>query len=1021
MSLHSNRELFDLALSLAPESRDAWLAQAAADPEQLQQVRALLAACDTQSNIAGRVRRAADASSRELGWSGHLGPYRLLELLGEGGMGMVWKAERDDGEFRHQVAIKTLRGRPSPAAVERLRQERQILAGLVHPHIARLLDGGTTPAGDPYLVMEYIDGMPLRDWLRATRPSLQQRLQLFATLCRAVAFAHQRLVVHCDIKPGNVMVRADGTPVLLDFGVAQLVDLANEEAPELSFAGTPAYASPEQLLHQPVTVQSDVWGLGMLMIELLAGVRPTCRLLDGRAEELPLASSLAEGLSVQERAERLALDPQRLRGDLDSLLAKALRVEARQRYSGAAELALDLDNHLAHRPVSARGGHWRYLLGKTLRRHRAAVVAGALALAALISLSLSLLRQYEQTRLALAVAEQRQQELRGTVEFLTGMFSEFDPNVAPGRLLTPQALTDLAKARLDALPDLPPGARIELMRSLASIYNNIGANEPALELSLKLIELLQQHGAADTELASARLMAAISLERLGRVKEGLVMAQQAERGSRGSTDALLRGETLLALGLAWQNNADPTAAEASYAQAEGYFRQSPGGQAGLAKLLHNRGHLALYQGQAERALDDYREAVRIKTAVANADHPTVFTSRMGEVKALSRLGRYPEALAVLTDLIPRVERTLGTGSDRYRILQSELGSVYQDLGQLQPSRAAYLQAVELSQGDGHEDLNYAYLLNNLASLDELRGDTEQALAGYAQSLALRERLGADAVSLARVRMNMARTLIEAGQVDAAQALITAATAARQQVLAPDHPDQIQAPVLRLLSAVALGDAEGVASNLVVLRAALAGTITGMSPLQQSQVELAIARGELSLQGIDSASEFAASAHQRRTQLFPAGHPMLAQSALVGASARLAAGDHEQAAQLIEQAAPAIETQMHATAPLRRELARLRAALATIGRAAFVHPQRAGGLIADHRQAVAADGDGRAAEHVEGGDGGSAGAGRIGASGHLDGIDAGVVAIGDDRDAGGVDRDRTQQTVAAAEVVDHGHR
>jgi serine/threonine-protein kinase len=926
MSLRSNRELFDLALSLAPESRDAWLVEAASDPGQLQQVRALLAACDTQSNVAGRVRRAADASTRELGWCGHLGPYRLLELLGEGGMGMVWKAERDDGEFRHQVAIKTLRGRPSSAAVERLRQERQILAGLVHPHIARLLDGGTTPAGDPYLVMDYIDGMPLRDWLVTTRPSLPQRLQLFATLCRAVAFAHQRLVVHCDIKPGNVMVRADGSPVLLDFGVAQLVDLANEEAPELSFAGTPAYASPEQLLHQPVTVQSDVWGLGMLMVELLSGVRPACRLLDGRAEELPLASSLALGLSAQERAERLALDAQALRGDLDSLLAKALRAEARQRYSGAAELALDLDNYLAHRPVSARGGHWRYLLGKTLRRHRAAVMGAVIALAAVIALSLTVLQQYEQTRLALGVAEQRQQELRGTVEFLTGMFSEFDPNVAPGRLLSPQALTDLAKARLDALPDLPPGARIELMRSLASIYNNIGANEPALELSLKLVEQLQQHAASDTELASARLMAAISLERLGRVKEGLAMAQKAERGSRDSNNPRLQGETLLALGLAWQNNADPAAAEASYAQAEGYFRQTPSGQAGLAKLLHNRGHLALYQGQAERALDDYREAVRIKTALANADHPTVFTSRTGEAKALSRLGRYPEALAVLTDLIPKVERTLGTGSDRYRILQSELGSVYQDLGQLQPSRAAYLKAVELSQVDGHEDLNYAYLLNNLASLDELRGDTEQALIGYAQSLALRERLGADPVSLARVRMNMARTLIDAGRVDAAQPLIGAATAARQQLLAPDHPDQSQAPMLRVLSAIERGDSDGVESDLVALRAALAGAITGMSPLQQSQVELAIAQGELSLRRTDSASEFAASAHQRRTQLLPAGHPMLAQSALVWARARLAAGDREQAAQLIEQAAPAIETQMHATAPLRRQLAQLHAAL-----------------------------------------------------------------------------------------------
>ncbi|SDD37947.1 serine/threonine-protein kinase [Aquimonas voraii] len=926
MSARSNRELFDQALSLAPESREGWLAGAAANPEQLRQVRALLAASDADSAIVGRVRRAADASSRELGWSDHIGPYRLLELLGEGGMGMVWMAERDDGEFRQRVAIKTLRGRASPSAVERLRQERQIQAGFVHPHIARLLDGGTTAAGDPYLVMDYIDGMPLRDWLLATRPGLAQRLQLFALLCRAVAFAHQRLVVHCDIKPGNVMVRADGSPALLDFGVAQWLGFANEDAPELSFAGTPAYASPEQLLRQPVTVQTDVWGLGMLMIELLSGVRPACRIVDGRVEELPLASSLAQTLDEKTRAERQALAPQALRGDLDCLLAKALRIEARQRYSGAAELAIDLENHLAHRPVSARGGHWRYLLGKSLRRHRAAVAAGALSLAALTALSVSLLRQYEQTRMALAVAEQRQQELGSTVGFLTRLFSEFDPNVAPGRALTPKALTDLAKARLDALPDMPAGARIELMHSLGSIYNNLGANEPALELSLRLIDLLHRQAASNDALARARLLAAISLERLGRNREGLAMAQQAERDSRASDDPLLRGESLLALGLAWQNAADPAAAEASYAQAETWFRRSAEGQPGLAKLLHNRGHLALYQGETQRALEAYREAVRIKTLLADADHPTVFTSRMGEAKALSRLGAFSEALAVLTDLIPRVERTLGTASDRYRILQSELGSVYQDLGELAPSRSAYLRAVELSQRDGHEDLNYAFLLNNLASLDELRGDTDQALAGYAQSLALRERLGADAVSLARVRMNMARTLIAAGQVDAAQTLIGDAMAARQQHLAADHPDQSQAPALLLLSAVARRDSQGVESNLAVLHAALAGSIAGMSPLQHSQVELAIAEGERTLQRVDRASEFAARAHQRRSELFPAGHPMRAQSALVWARVRLAAGDRAQASRLIAQAAPIIESQMHAGAPLRGELARLRAAL-----------------------------------------------------------------------------------------------
>src|SRR5690606_2952448 len=295
----------------------------------------------------------------ELQVGDRLGQWQLVERLASGGMGTVFVAERVDGLFRQRVAIKLLRGVGSdPGIAGRMAEERRILAGLGHPGIARLFDGGTTPSGHPYLVMEYIDGPPLDAHCRHHGLGLHERLQLFLRVCRAVQAAHQRLVVHCDLKPSNILVRDEVAPVLLDFGIARVLGQGQGGDDPSAFC-TPAYASPEQLAGASVDVTSDVFSLGVLLVELMAR-RTTGRGIDDRDRPVPLPSVLAQDDPGWARA---------LRGDLDAITAKACALDPAQRYPTVEAFAGDIERHLAHRPVTARAATPGYRAGRWLRRH----------------------------------------------------------------------------------------------------------------------------------------------------------------------------------------------------------------------------------------------------------------------------------------------------------------------------------------------------------------------------------------------------------------------------------------------------------------------------------------------------------------------------------------------------------------------------------------------------------------------------------------------------------------------------
>jgi len=372
-------ELFQLVAEWPRESRASFLSgRCAQDPELRREVESLLAADDgAEAFVACKFAGLdvlADIADGTIPAGGRAGEYRVVRLLGSGGMGSVYLAERDDGEFHQQVAIKFVRGgEDRDWAKSRFRIEREILARLNHPNIARLLGGGTTANGTPYLVMEHVEGLAMQVWLSRNQPSIREILEVFAALCQAVAYAHRNLIVHRDIKPGNVLIQANGVPKLLDFGISKPIVPGDDSTVTLQRAMTPAYASPEQVRGELVSTATDVYSLGAILYEALAGRPPF---------ELAGATPAEAERAICER------DPLPLGGvpsDLAKVVLKAMHRAPERRYSSAENLAADLRRFLDGHPVNAQGDSYWYRLRKFIARRRGpAALSAALVILIII-------------------------------------------------------------------------------------------------------------------------------------------------------------------------------------------------------------------------------------------------------------------------------------------------------------------------------------------------------------------------------------------------------------------------------------------------------------------------------------------------------------------------------------------------------------------------------------------------------------------------------------------------------------
>ncbi|MDZ4813787.1 MAG: serine/threonine-protein kinase [Pseudomonadota bacterium] len=478
------RDCFDQLLALPPQERAAWLLSQVIEVDQHNMLERMVAeaeAAQTQrdgSDLPERLQRlaATQDDAAAAAWIGRrVGAFKLLRLIGQGGMGAIFLAEREDADFAQQVAVKLLRrGMFSDLEHRLFRRERQALASLSHANIARLIDGGVTEAGTPFLAMEYVDGLSITHFCSEHRLPLRRRLELLLAVCRAVQHAHGSLIVHRDIKPSNILVSSDGTPKLLDFGVAKLLDGEDGETQTGMAALTPEYAAPEQFCGGPITAATDVYALGTLMHELLLGERPlhsparrpSSRVIELNADNtaLPSSPSLLRGL---------------LRGDLDNMILKALEIEPQRRYATAGTLGDDIERYLQGLPVTAHPPSRWYRGRKFVQRHRGGVaVSVVLAAALLVSFALSLWQTHV-ARLQTLRAEHELARATATTTFMLGMFEGIAPSGLSALAPTVADLLASGTASLRDNPMIDADDRDVLLIKLASVQRRWGRPEDA--------------------------------------------------------------------------------------------------------------------------------------------------------------------------------------------------------------------------------------------------------------------------------------------------------------------------------------------------------------------------------------------------------------------------------------------------------------------------------------------------------------------------------------------------------------
>ena len=826
--------LFHQALDRPPTERAAFLAMATDDPTVADDVRALLDA-DASGHplFEGGVARAAGVLDAPAPGPETVGPYRVVGVLGEGGMGVVYLAERDD--LGSRAAVKVLRDAAlSPARRERFRREEQILAGLDHPAIARLLDADVLADGTPYFVMEYVEGVPITDHVRARGLSVAERLALFRDVCGAVAAAHRQAVVHRDLKPSNVLVTGDGRVKLLDFGIAKSIERIGDA--DLTVTGlrlmTPAYAAPEQLRGEPVGVYTDVYALGALLYEVLTGERPhdLAGLTPGQAEarllnDAPAPPSTRAGGAARGGAARGGAAAggaaaggagRRTWAELDVVCATALHKDPDRRYATVEALVRDLDHVRDGQPLDARPDSWAYRAGTFLRRHRrpvavaAAVLVGVVGLVAVYTVRLAAARD-------VAVAEAARTER--VQRFTQSLFRGGDAAAGPADTLRVVTLLGRGVREAAALAG-EPDLQAELYQTLGTLAQGLGDLSRADSLLTASLALRRAH------LGPGHPATAEALVALGDLRRDQAEYDDAERLTRAGLARLraalppdhprvaeavtglgrvltARGEYDAALGVldeavrlgGLQGPTSAARSDALYEAVEAHFYAGDyaavDSLGGLVLALDRR----LYGPRHPRVADDlanlsaaefqrgrYREAeqlsrraLAINRAYYGPDHDACASTMMMVGQALAHQDRYDEALGLLRPALAVRERVYGPDHPRVANVLNELATVALRQGDLDGAEAHYRRAVDVYRA-AYDDDHYllAVGLSNLATVQFRAGNHGGAERTMREALARSTRaLGADHVNTAQARIKLGTVLADVGRHAEAEALLLA--------------------------------------------------------------------------------------------------------------------------------------------------------------------------------------------------------------------------------------------------------
>lgn len=838
--------LFEAALDLPPEERDAFLVQACGgDEELLHTIRRLLewvdSATDRFEQLPSSLLRAALGGEPEIVETGRqVGRYRLGTVLGRGGMATVYEAVRDDGVFDQRVAVKLLRrGLDTDEVVRRFTAERRILSSLEHPNIARVIDGGATDDGRPFLVMERVDGEPITKWADRRRLTVRERLALFLQVADAVQFAHGRLIVHRDLKPSNILVDDDGRVRLLDFGIAKLLDSPGDDE-TLTRTGvrplTPAYASPEQIRGDPVTTASDVYQLGVLLYVLLAGRRPFLQrgaeleeaITTGRypkpsdvavmtrAPDSPRHAE-ATGAEPTESTEPMSPDAvasargttpdalrRTLRGDLDAIVLKALRVEPERRYASASELAADVQRFLDRQPVLARPDTWAYRARRFAARRPALASSGLLLVAMTVAYLATVQRHAKRLEVERDRASLASEKAQQVSDFVVALFESNDPDATGGEVPSVFELLERGERRADALAEQPP-VQAQMLNVIARMYTKLGQYDRAEPLFRRALALRRNiEPLPHAELATTLDELGDVLQRTGRYGEAEPLLLEAAQAARLAGDRSLESDAHTDLGHTRLGSGDYTGAEAAYRTALAMRIEALGERHERTAIARHNLALAL---EAQERYDEaealYLEALAAERDVLDPDHSDIALTLTTLARLYSKTGRFDAAEPLLREALEISRRRLGPKHVRLGLTLSELGIVAVRRGDLDAAEAYFRESLEIQEaalGPSHPEI--ATALNNLSYVFIEQGRLREALPLRRRTVAIaRAALGNDHRNVGFFLHNLGDVLQRLEQFEEAEDAFREAVQILERTLPPDH-DQLRRTRARLDSLTA---------------------------------------------------------------------------------------------------------------------------------------------------------------------------------------------------------------------------
>ncbi|CAM2009039.1 serine/threonine-protein kinase [Acanthopleuribacter pedis] len=786
--------IVEAALELPPEEQETYIQQTCGTNAALAEaVRALLTVdLEPMAFIEGK---AIEETGPVQG--SRLDQYELQEEIGHGGMSVVFRALEHGPDFQREVAVKILKkGMDSEDILLRFKQERHIMATLSHPRIATLINAGTTQDGRPYLVMPFFRGTTLTTYCSEQRLGLHERLNLFLEICRTVAFAHRNLVIHRDLKPGNILVDNHGEPFLLDFGIAKLLqgDQAAEETRTGRQLFTPEYASPEQIAGHPATTATDIYALGVILYQLLVQERPFIRKTPSQAALMAgLGRENAEKpsarLSKRQREgaknEPALIQAHQLRGDLDTITLQALRPDPDRRYATVVQFADDIEAYLAGYPVSARQESWHYYVAKWLKRNRALGITLAAAALSALGFTLLLARQYNETSNALRHAELETKRAKMFSDFMIDIFSAADPWAGDREQLNAMTVVERAAAQIrDEFHD-DPAARASLMHTMGKVYTQANMAEQGVPLLREALTLrhnivketppLKQKNSvllmADTMFEYGRGLADIGEHDEAEVvfrdilevyhvylpedhtRPGAVLYELAESAFRAGRFEAATENAVNALSYLDQYD-DKTVHQRAMVQNL------------IGEIYHKYSRFEESGRYLNKALEQYRN-------VLPPDHPTIAITLTALANHYASIGRYSEGIPLVLEAIDILDAKFDAKHSQHISAYAVLGELQAQMGKYVQAEEAVMQAVQIAEKSmGPNHVATAAQYNNLGVLYKQMGHLNRALDMHQRALAIHDRSPKEnRMGRAATLFHYADTLLRLERLDLIEALL----------------------------------------------------------------------------------------------------------------------------------------------------------------------------------------------------------------------------------------------------------